>query len=323
MPPHHIGQVRGAPFERCRVTLDPPPSTATIVGMPADREQLRTTFDSAARLYHQARPDYPDSLFDELASLAGLHPGDQLMEVGCATGKATIPLARRGYQLTCVELGRNLAAEARRNLAGYPGVEVIEDTFETWEPTPSRRFDLVFAANAWHWIDPDVRYRKAWQLLRPDGHVALWDASHVVPADGDPFFIEIQPVYDEIGEGLPAGFTFPAPGHLADQRAEIEASGLFTDIRVRQFGWEIRYTAESYLALLDTFSNHIAMRQARRDKLYDAIRQRLADRPDGQLTRHWGSVLHVARRVGHPDGPRVDPPNADASEHKKSINTGR
>ena len=34
-----------------------------------DREQLRTTFDSAASLYHQARPEYPAGLFDELVRL--------------------------------------------------------------------------------------------------------------------------------------------------------------------------------------------------------------------------------------------------------------
>jgi len=32
----------------------------------ADRDQLKTTFDRAAGLYQQARPDYPAELFDEL-----------------------------------------------------------------------------------------------------------------------------------------------------------------------------------------------------------------------------------------------------------------
>src|SRR5215831_665649 len=126
----------------------------------ADREQLRTTFNSAARLYHQARPEYPAELFDELVRLAQLQPGDRLLEVGCATGKATIPLARRGFQITCVELGADLAAEALRNLAGFPRVNIVNESFETWEP-PQAGFDLVYAATAWHWIDPAARYRKA------------------------------------------------------------------------------------------------------------------------------------------------------------------
>ena len=38
--------------------------------MPGDRERLAATFDSAARLYHQARPEYPGELYDELAPRA-------------------------------------------------------------------------------------------------------------------------------------------------------------------------------------------------------------------------------------------------------------
>jgi cyclopropane fatty-acyl-phospholipid synthase-like methyltransferase len=46
-------------------------------------------------LYQEARPEYPQQLFDTLVEVAGLQPGDRLLEVGCATGKATLPLARR------------------------------------------------------------------------------------------------------------------------------------------------------------------------------------------------------------------------------------
>jgi SAM-dependent methyltransferase len=264
-----------------------------------DREQLRTTFDSAARLYHEARPEYPDELYDELARLAGLRAGDRLLEVGCATGKATIPLARRGFAITCVELGPELAAEARSNLAGLGDVEIVNAAFETW-PRGPEPFDLVFAATAWHWIDPAVRYRKAWEVLRPGGHLAFWNATHVFPAGGDPFFREIQDVYDEIGEGLPPGAAELTASELPDYEEEVLASGLFEDVAVRHFGWEIDYDADGYIRLLNTFSGHIAMESWQRDRLYGEIRRRLAERPGGLLRRGWGSVLHVARRRSLP-----------------------
>ncbi|MGN6793832.1 MAG: class I SAM-dependent methyltransferase [Streptosporangiaceae bacterium] len=263
-----------------------------------DRERLRVTFDSAAERYDHARPDYPAALFDELVRLAGLRPGARLLEVGCGTGNATAALASRGFAITCVELGRQLAEQARGNLARYEGVQVVHGAFETWQPPAGVSYDLVFAATAWHWIDPALRYRKAWELLWPGGHVAFWSASHVVPEGGDPFFAEIQPVYDEIGEGLPGDFVFIRPGELPDERAEIEATGLFEDVQVRHFDWEISYDAGGYISLLDTFSGHIAMERWQRDRLYGEIARRLADRPDGQLRRHWGAALHVARRRG-------------------------
>ncbi len=78
-----------------------------------------------AEEYQGARPEYPEALYEALISLTGVTAGvDELCEVGCASGKATLPLARRGFAISCVELGRALAAEARRNLAGFGRVRV-------------------------------------------------------------------------------------------------------------------------------------------------------------------------------------------------------
>lgn len=137
-----------------------------------DYKTLRQTFEQAADLYQQARPDYPEALLDDLVQAADLHPGDRLLEIGCATGKATLPLAKRGFNMTCVELGADLAEAARRNLTGMDA-EIITGGFEEWQPEAGKRFDLVFAATAWNWIDPKVRYSKAWQVLRPGGHLAF------------------------------------------------------------------------------------------------------------------------------------------------------
>jgi cyclopropane fatty-acyl-phospholipid synthase-like methyltransferase len=53
------------------------------------RETLRRAFETAADRYDATRPSYPDEIFNDLVSLAGLKPGDRLLEMGCATGKAT------------------------------------------------------------------------------------------------------------------------------------------------------------------------------------------------------------------------------------------
>jgi SAM-dependent methyltransferase len=264
----------------------------------SERERLRRGFDTVATEYQEARPDYPESLYSALLSLTGLRPEtDALCEIGCASGKATLPLARQGFAITCVELGAALAAEAGRNLAGFERVTVVNANFETWRPPVGEAFGLVFAATAWHWIDPAVKYPKAASLLRPGGHLAFWEAAHVIPGDGDPFFREIQDVYDEIGQGMPAGWVSPAVETLPSFEAEISASGLFSDPVTRRFQWEIRYSAADYIRLLETFSGHIAMEAWQRDRLYAEIRRRLALRPDGLVRRHWGAVLHVARRA--------------------------
>ena len=264
--------------------------------MADDRERLRATFEAAADRYERARPEYPATLFASVIERCRLQPGDRVLEIGCATGKATRPFADYGLHVTCVELGADLVAAARRNLARYPDVEVILGDFETWTPAAAPPFDLVFAATAWHWVDPAVRLQRAWSMLRPGGHLAYWGATHVFPARGDPFFREIQEVYEEIGEGLPPDAPWPAPGELDDDRAELEASDRFDDVVVAHFDWEVVYDAGSYIDLLETFSSHIAMEPWQRDRLYAEIRRRLDERGDPRLRRHWGAVLHIARR---------------------------
>jgi hypothetical protein len=66
---------------------------------------------------------------------------------------------------------------------------------------------------------------------------------------------------------------------------------------VRRYVWEKSYTAEEYVALLNTFSGHIAMEAAKREQLYDEIRRRIGRRSDPRVRRHWCAILHVARRI--------------------------
>jgi hypothetical protein len=67
--------------------------------------------------------------------------------------------------------------------------------------------------------------------------------------------------------------------------------------------WETSYTADDYIALLDTFSGHIAMETAKREHLYREIRQRIGQRRDPRVRRHWHAILHIARRGEQPPAP--------------------
>lgn len=258
---------------------------------------LRRTFDTAADTYEAARPSYPPELFDDLVDMTGLQIGSRLLEIGCGTGKATRPMLSRGFSVVCIEIGAQLAERARSGLAGM-NAQVHVAPFEEWQGEPES-FDLVYAATAWHWVEPSVRYEKAHVLLKPGGHLAFWSAQHAFPADYDRFFLEIQQVYQAIGEGHPGEWPPPLPEESPDEAAEIEASQLFRLVSVRRYLWETTYTADEYLALLSTFSGHIAMDPAKREYLYSEIRRRIEQRPDRTVRRHWSTILHVARRTSN------------------------
>jgi SAM-dependent methyltransferase len=279
----------------CRATHGRAFSRGPGAGMTGEerRRRLAATFDQAADLYQRARPEYPAEVYQRLLEVTGLQPPAPLLEIGCATGKATLPLSALGFPITCLEPGPALAARARVALGPF-NVDVVGARFEDWQG-PTHHFAMIYAATAWHWLDPEVRYARAATALRPGGYLALWGAGHVIPLAGDPFFEQIQEVYDEIGEGLPPSAPLPRPGELADDGADIEASGLFDVVEIRQYDWETIYDAEGYIDLLNTFSGHIAMEDWQRDRLYAEIRRRLAQRADGLVRRHWGGVLQIAR----------------------------
>jgi SAM-dependent methyltransferase len=260
-----------------------------------DRGRRRWTFDSVAEQYERARSTYPAALFDDLVALAPLPPGARVLEVGCGTGKATLPLAERGLEVVCVELGERLAAVARRKLARFPDVEIHVDDFETWEPPPGP-FDAVVSMSAFHWIDPEVGLAKAHRLLRDDGVLVIGGVVNVLPEDGDPFWAEVQEDYDAVVPS-PDNQPPPRPEDIDYLKSEIEASGLFHHVWGRRYPRDVEYTADEYVALMGTYSPNIDLDPATRRRLFDRVRHRIEARPGGKITAHNLYLVDVARRL--------------------------
>jgi SAM-dependent methyltransferase len=159
------------------------PSLRNLKGKPAtmtdtDREMLRTTFGQDAELYDQCRPSYPPPLFVDLATLAGLGPHARVLEIGCGTGQATLPLAHLGCTVVAMDLSPDMAAIARRNVAQFPNVTVVAAAFEDWLPSDGP-FDAILSATAFHWLDPEVRMIKTADLLRPGGFLGIVSTHHI------------------------------------------------------------------------------------------------------------------------------------------------
>jgi SAM-dependent methyltransferase len=256
-----------------------------------DRERLRTTFGSVAELYDRARPEYPEAVFDGLADLAALEPGARVLEIGPGTGKATAELVRRGYEVTGVELSPELAEIVRRNV---PAAQIEVADFEKWDPA-GRYFDVVTSFCAFHWIAPELRYAKPARLLVPGGRLAVVAVHHVMPADADPIWADVQKDYLAALGPDRAGSGPPPPESVEDLRAEMEASSLFPAIEVRRLRFDVTYTADGYRDLLSTFSDNIALPDGQREDLLRRIHARI-EAHGGYATRHYLAVLSVGYR---------------------------
>jgi SAM-dependent methyltransferase len=256
------------------------------------RHSLRAGFDEAAEAYDRARPVCPPRLFDGLVSLAGLAPADRVVEIGCGTGQATVPLAQRGLAVTALELGAELAAVARRRLAGFASARVITTSFEDWEPqgTP---FDAVVAFNSLHWIDPQLRYMKPSSLLKPGGAMVVGSCCWARPADAERFWADVQEDYRAVGyEGDPP----PPPEEIGPWHFPAEAASLFDEVACLRYPFQVLYSTEDYLAVLATQSGTHALGEARSTEFLFRVRDRLRSLGSPQLTATFVGLLTVARR---------------------------
>lgn len=256
----------------------------------------RHSYDQIAKLYDRARPSYPAALFDDIAAFAGIKADARLLEIGCGTGQATLPLAQRGYAIDCIELGAELAKVAREKLAPFPNARVIQADFDTVNLPPDR-YDLVVSATAFHWLDPATRFDRVHRLLNSCGTLALFWHRPVVTATSRAFVEAAQRIYRELAPELTRRFrTPPHPDAAATEYARlIPGSGLFDHLTIRKHYTAIRYSAAAYIELLETFSDHRALESARCRRLFSSIEALIHAEFSGEVTRETVALLYLAR----------------------------
>lgn len=249
---------------------------------------LRSTFNSEARLYHGSRPRYPETLFDTLIEVTHLEKNARLLEIGLGTGQATYPLAKRGYRITGVELGVDLAEVARESLKEFPNVEVITGAFEDVQFAPES-FDLVYAATAIHWIIPEVRFTKPHNILKPNGYLVIIHTNHVSDEEGDKFFYASQPIYKKYQLANPDENIYLP--RTTDLKPDELDDNLFKHVFYRAFPLCVRYTSNQYARLLNTYSPTLAMRPEMRGKFLNDISHLIDKKFSGSIIKHFAMTL--------------------------------
>lgn len=261
-----------------------------------DYVRLRETFNEDAERYDRARPRYPAQMSDDLAA-AGVAPGARVLEIGCGTGQATVSLAERGYRIVAVELGTDMAAVARRNLAGFDSVEVVTAAFEEW-PLPREPFDVVFSATAFHWIDPSVRVSKSADALRLGGLLATVGTHHIAGGSWtEAFFAEIQKCYERFDPSTPPGLRLEGARDIPEDDRELTSSGRFGPASFRRYEWEFPYSTADYLDVLLTYSGMRALPDSQREGLLNCIAGLIDGDHGGRVVKRYMTELRLAHRV--------------------------
>jgi SAM-dependent methyltransferase len=260
----------------------------------SQRDAFRMRFGEDTDAYDRTRPVAPDSVFDDVVRLIGLRPGSTIVEIGPGTGQATRPLADRGARILALEIDPRLAARASQNLAGFPHVSVSTTSFEAWDPGDAT-FDAVFACNSFHWVDPDIRFLKAVEVLEPRGHLVVVSTPVVVPDDAGQFWWDVQDDWVAVG----AERADPATKHpslVDDLGSAVRASGLFEEPTTTCHPFDISFTAEEYATNLSTQSGVKELAPETQVDLLHRIRRRV-EAHGGTVAVHHLAVVTVAMRA--------------------------
>ena len=259
------------------------------------RDQLRQTFDQVAQLYDAMRPSYPGEVFADVITLSGVDAEARLFEIGCGTGHATQMLAARGLAIDCIELGENMAALARKRLAPYPRVKIVVADFDTW--TTPQRYDLVYSATAYHWLNPVTRDARVAAILKPEGQLALWRNRHIRNGSCDAFLDESAGIYcEEAPELTQKRILLPRPAEVIETEREEISTVLFDPPVCRLYLWSWSYTAAEYVQMLSTHSDHQLLPPERRQRLLDRIESLIERRYGGSVVKDYATVLQIARK---------------------------
>ena len=253
------------------------------------RQIQRTLFDGVAQLYEASRLGYPSDIVEFAVETAGVGAGSDVLEVGCGTGQLTESLARHGFSLTAIDIGPSMIAATRRRLDGS-AISLQVSSFEDFAAGDAS-FDLIVSGTAFHWVDPEVRFRKPARLLRPGGWLALLETGE---GYDDPFGTALHNMWAARSSDGSAWVRRP---HFADIEV-VASTGLFETPIHTTHAQRIVRPAEVVIGVENTRATSLSWPADTRKEFTAELRRQLRSQTEVHVTQH--TSLTMARVLPGP-----------------------
>jgi len=197
-------------------------------------------FSAHASLYAEARPRYPDALFQWLAAQS---PNTALAwDAGCGNGQASIALARYFDRVIGTD------PSAAQIAAAEPAARVEYRVEPAEQPSlADGSVDLVTVAQAFHWFDLPRFHAAVARVLRPGGVLAVWSYGLCRVTT------EIDALFDRLYEPVLGPF-WPAERHHVENGYRELSFPLPELTDMPAFAMQPQWTLAQYLAYLRTWS---------------------------------------------------------------------
>lgn len=150
---------------------------------------MTTTKDSTLRFtdrvenYVKYRPTYPPEVIAFFDSRVGVTKDSVVADVGSGTGISAKLFLDHGCVVYGIEPNDAMRSAAEEFLNEYPKFISVNATAEQ-TTIEDDTVDLVIAAQAFHWFDPDKTRAEFKRILKPGGSVALmWNERRTSSSD--------------------------------------------------------------------------------------------------------------------------------------------
>ena len=242
--------------------------------------------------YDRFRPTYPDKLFQDIINYSSINKESNSLEIGIGTGKATNPILQTGCSVTAIELGDKLSNFVKNKFKKCSNFNVINANFMTL-PLKSNLYDLVYCATAFHWLPLEEGYKKVNDILKPGGTIALfWN--HPFPNRKNDISNKVnRQVYDKYCPSDKEVIEFG--GKDCERRThELRTFG-FKDIEAKLYHRVRTLTSDSYIGLLNTYSDHRAL-DAKIKYAFEVEMKMSIDEIGGKINIYDTIDLYLARK---------------------------
>lgn len=249
----------------------------------------KNSFDDNAEAYDKYRSGYSHEVINDIIELSGITAEDKILEIGCGTGQITIDFLSRGYGITAIEKGRELARITAKKFAGYNNFKIVNSSFEEFETTD--KFKLVLSAQAFHWIDKDTGIDKTINLLNRSGSAALvWKID--VSQDTE-FYNDTNKVY---GKYFPKDEKQPYLQEKVDEyEFLLKNRKELTGFIKKEYYTDKLFAKEQYIGLLKTDSLLSKLTAVNREKFLNEISS-VIDAHGNRVKRYYKTVLLFCRK---------------------------
>lgn len=248
-------------------------------------------FNQTANYYDKFRPSYPVEIIKILIQQSNLLSGSKLLEIGAGSGKATELFSNNGFEMLCIEPGNDLVAIGNSRFENE-NFKFVKGRFEEYS-IPINYFDVVFSAQAFHWIPQPSGYIKCAEALKENGYLALfWNMYITYDNDLDD---ELVAISDKYGGLADFKSNDDCEKRIKSISKEIEESGYFDKPKIFRSLWNQKYTADSFFGFALTGNSFVQKSDNEKQNAYKELIQ-LADKHNGIIERPYLCVLYLSQK---------------------------